>query len=142
MRHYKSGSRWALWRWSIVDSDYIRRLHVFKTPWFALCVHFLRTPDPEPYLHDHPVTFLSLIVRGGYVENRNGVSTRRRWFNWVRANPNDRHTITHVDPGTVTVAFMGPKTREWGFHLPDSPRPDGWVMWKPYYAAKRKGVQL
>src|SRR5690606_18377666 len=56
-RKYKSGSRWAFWRWTITDSDYIRRLHIFKCPWFAICLHFIRKPDVEPHMHDHPVTF-------------------------------------------------------------------------------------
>src|SRR5258708_6694326 len=110
MRAYKSGSDWAVWRWSIVPSDYIRRLHVIKTPWFAICVHWLNGPDPEPWLHDHPVTFLSLILRGGYDENREVAepygdfwgpwptvkSLRHRWFNFIHAT--DKHSICYVEP--------------------------------------------
>lgn len=134
-RKYKSGTIWCFWRWTEVDSEYIVRLHVVKTPSFAVCVHWIKKPDPEPFFHDHPVTFLSLILRGGYGEMRNGVRRFHRWFNFLRATPEDRHTITDVLPGTVTLCFMGPKTREWGFH-----RPNGWIVWKDYYAAKRRAA--
>lgn len=138
-RKYKSGSRWAFWRWTEVPSEFITRLHLIMTPWFAIVLHWIRKPDPEPHLHDHPVTFLSLILRGGYNELReHGPSgpnkdpsdrrwRRRRWFNFFRASPQDRHRITHCDPRTTTLCFMGPKRREWGYHTPF-----GWVHYKEY----------
>lgn len=137
MRKYKSGTRWCVWRWTEVDSEYIRRLHLIKTPWFAICLHWILKPDPEPHLHDHPVTFLSLVLRGWYREERwtakRGLhTTRNKWWNFIRADYYDRHSIIDVGPKTLTICFMGPKTREWGFHAPDK-----WVYWKDYYAAQR-----
>lgn len=140
-RKYRTGSRWALWRWSDVDSEFITRLHLVMTPWFAVCLHWIRKPDPEPYLHDHPVTFFSLILRGRYLEERERVIwgdtdtlylAKRVWWNFIRATPNDRHTIRACDPRTLTLAFMGPKVRNWGYHTPK-----GWVYWRDYYAAQR-----
>lgn len=133
-----------------MDSEYITRLHLVKTPWFAICLHWLNKPDPEPYLHDHPVAFLSVILRGGYTERRwpytKGTFRSHKWLNFVRATPEDRHTIVSVKPSTLTLCFMGPKRREWGFHIPDSEGLEwvpykapgsNWVMWKDYYAKQR-----
>ena len=132
-RAYKSGTIWCLWRWTEVPSGYITRLHVVKTPWFAICVHWLNHPDPEPWQHDHPVTFLSVILRGGYIEARKDQVRRHRWFNFIRATQDDPHTIVYTEPNTVTLCFMGPKVREWGYHTPD-----GWVYWKNYNREKYK----
>lgn len=132
MRKYRSGTTWCVWRWSDVDSQYLTRLHLIKTPWFAVCLHWIHKPDPEPFDHDHPVSFVSLILRGGYQEWRSDISCRRRWINFFRADEADCHTIYEVDPNTLTLCFMGPKRREWGFH-----RPQGWIGWKAYYAEKR-----
>ncbi len=136
-RKYKTGTRWCLWRWTEVDSEYITRLHVLKTPFFAVCVHWILKPDPEPWLHDHPVTFLSIILRGGYSEKRQWmwfepVVRTHRWFNWIRADKRDKHTIVDVKPNTLTLCLMGPKTRTWGFHTEA-----GWIDWQTYYAAQR-----
>lgn len=142
MRLYKTGTKWCVWRWTLTDAEYIKRLHVIKTPWFAICLHWILKPDPEPHLHDHPVSFLSLILRGGYCEHRaikgkdgrwigNPMHKTHRWYNWIRASEGDRHRIVHVFPKTLTICFMGPKTREWGFWT-DS----GWVYWKDYNKAK------
>lgn len=140
-REYKSGSRWALWRWTFTPSNYITRLHLLKTPWFAVCLHWINGPDEEPYYHDHPVSFLSLILRGWYYEFRElrwqDCSGKRRWWNFIRASKADRHIIAVVPPGgALTLCFMGPKTREWGFHLGEE-----WVPWRTYNDRKYKGVQ-
>lgn len=140
-RKYVSGTKWCFWRWTDVDSEYITRLHFFKCPWFAICFHWLNKPDPEPYDHDHPVTFLSVILRGWYREQQSGYwrqprTVKHRWFNWIDASEGVAHTIVEVAPRTLTVCFMGPKTREWGFHTPN-----GWMYWKDYYALKRAGKQ-
>lgn len=134
-RLYKSGQRWAVWRWTYTPSGYITRLHLVKTPFGALMVHFLNGPDPEPDLHDHPVTFLSCILSGGYWELRKRDRSTwyppdkiYRWlFNFIRASIYDQHRIIWVAPHTVTFCIVGPKTRDWGFHTPD-----GWVYWKDY----------
>lgn len=140
-RKYRSGSRWALWRWTDVDSGYIVRLHLIMCPWFAICLHWFQRPDPEPHLHDHPVSFLSLILRGWYVERtwkRVGkgrarqADELRRWWNWIPASEDHRHRIEAICPGTLTLCFMSGKKREWGFHTED-----GWVHWKDYYREQR-----
>lgn len=139
MREYKSGMEWCVWRWTFTPSGYITRLHLVKTPLGALMVHFINGPDPEPHMHDHPVTLLSIILRGGYLEMRprsrppSGLSFFwRRWYNLIRATT--IHQIVSVKPRTVTFCFVGPKVRDWGFHTPE-----GWVYWKDYNAEKYKG---
>ena len=122
----------------------LTRLHLVKTPWFAVCLHWLNKPDPESHLHDHPVSFLSIILKGGYTEFRGTpfpdstkimAETRvHRWYNYIYASRYDVHTIKSVKPNTLTLCFMGPKVREWGFHTPD-----GWIYWKDYYKEKRDG---
>ncbi len=155
-RKYKSGTGWCFWRWTRTDSEYILRLHIVKTPWFAVCLHWIRKPDAEPWLHDHPVSFLSIVLRGEYAELRCNTSafderwhhTRikvNKWFNFVRATPNDSHRIILCRANTLTLCFMGPKTREWGFHIP-APREGRtchtWIMWKDYYARLKAGENM
>lgn len=135
-RLYKSGSVWAFWRWTFTQAEHITRFHLIKTPWFAICLHWIHKPDPEPDLHDHPVTFLSIILKGWYSEWRQrswvgGGYLRRVWrkrYNWIEARSDDKHSIACVSPGgCLTLCFMGPKVREWGFHTNE-----GWMYWKDY----------
>ena len=145
-RQYKSGTTWCLWRWT--ENEYapqITRLHIIKTPWFAVCLHWINGPDPEAHLHDHPVTFLSLILRGWYTEHREKLISgvwvlsfpRHEYFNFIRARWGDTHKITNVSPGgCLTLVFMGPKRRDWGFHVWKN-NIDNWVLWKDYYAGRK-----
>jgi len=135
----KTGTEWRLWRWHDIDSGLISRLYLLETPWFAICLNWLNKPDPEPYLHDHPASFLSIVLRGWYTEERSTPAERtwpdhpsrvrnRSWFNFIRAHALDRHRITYVAPSTLTPCFMGTNVRTWGFH-----RPGGWISGQDYY---------
>ncbi|MGH2976484.1 MAG: hypothetical protein ACRDLL_16715, partial [Solirubrobacterales bacterium] len=99
MRKYESGSRWAFWRWTDVSfrgRTYLRRLHLVKTPWFSVMLHWFYGPDPEECMHDHPVGLLSLVLRGGYAEEREGGYHLRTWWNFLR--PTTKHRIMAVVP--------------------------------------------
>lgn len=131
-REYKSGSGWCFWRWTYTPSGYLTRLHLLKTPWFAVVLHFMKGPDPEPFMHDHPVSFLSIILRGGYVEKRGwfGEYVWRRWFNLVRCT--DQHTIVEIWGKPITLCLMGPKVQEWGFFDRENTK----MGWKEYNRGK------
>lgn len=127
-RRYASGTRWCAWRWTDVclrGETYLERLHLVQTPWFTLMLHWIRRPDPQPHLHDHPVSFASLLLRGGYVEARQGDVRRRRRLTFLRAT--DRHRIIEVDPRTITLVLAGPVVREWGHWVGER-----WVPWREY----------
>jgi len=140
MRKYRSGTRWGVWLWSEVvigGETYLRRLHLLKTPWGAVMIHWILRADPQPHLHDHPVSFLSFVVRGGYQETRprdryeyagRCFDFRSQWvttWNWIAAR--DTHRIIDVLPGTITLCFAGPARQVWGFYTPE-----GKIAWTGY----------
>lgn len=130
-RPYRTGSKWAFLRWTEVETGYLERLHVVGTPWFSICVHWLLKPDGDSFLHDHPVDFLSVILRGAYAEIRaDGKLYLRRFWNFIRAR--DYHSIVYVRPRTVTVCLMGPRRQTWGFLVPGF----GKLPWRQYYELK------
>ena len=127
MRRYKHDSTWALWRYTDVDwrgETYLLRLHLLKTPWGAVMLHWINGPDPAPDPHDHPVDFVSLTVRGGYKEKTSGGLNRRR-LRFRRAT--DVHRIVECDPRTVTLVLCGPNRNRWGYFTAA-----GWIDWKIY----------
>jgi len=139
-RRYKSGTRWCAWRWTDVVLGgllYLRRLHLVQTPWFAIMLHWIVRPDPQPDMHDHPVSFVSLLVRGWYVEHRPDENDYFADLGWEEPHvvrrlnvkrATDRHRIVEVSPGgALTLVFAGPVVRSWGFHTPR-----GWVSWREY----------
>jgi len=137
-RIYRSGTgiNWCFWRWSDAQEPYLTRLFIFKTPWFSLSYNHIKQADiGEP--HDHTATFLSVFLKGWYVErrvlidkvgNKLDFHAKRSVFNFIRATPRDRHRIIAVsDSGSHSLCLMGPKRREWFYHTKEGP-----VHWAKY----------
>lgn len=137
----RDSPRWAvLERFVIPASDdpskpYLDRLRIIETPWFALWLHRIHRRDFVRDLHDHPRSFLAVLLRGHYTElvrtelgplrtsgapsegfRPCGVTTRveRRWFSFKRAE--DAHAIVELSRSPVwTLCLCGPRRRQWGF---------------------------
>lgn len=52
------------------DGDTYLERWGWECRWFGVFIHKMSAPDPGVHLHDHPWTFLTLILKGGYVEER------------------------------------------------------------------------
>lgn len=127
-------SLWQFWRWWNLENPrtrttFLRRLYIANTPFLGVKLHWLLEPDWARDLHDHPWTFISIVLRGGYyeeVKTPEGTELKKVfWWNLKRAG--EAHRIAMVLPGTITLVINGPKVREWGFHTRQ-----GWEHWKAY----------
>jgi hypothetical protein len=106
------------------DGNYLTRWRIIQTPWFALYLHRIDAPDSRPTLHDHPWSFLAIVLRGGYVERRLDPITMRvnehhmvRRFNLMRKH--DFHAIMNLfEKPTWTLLFVGARRRTWGYLEP------------------------
>ena len=136
--------RWAFFsRFDIRDGQtgelYLRRWRIVQTPWFAIYLHKIATPDKDRDLHDHPWPFLSLVLRGGYDEllrtraywphtppTQRGV--RRGWLSIAFRRATDAHRIVslHRTP-TWTLVLTGRRRRSWGFYTER-----GFIDWREY----------
>ena len=113
----------------------------YKYPWIGARVHHIQSSDDDRALHNHPWGFLTLILRGSYVETQMApwivktgrdsrgwstetigktmVDVRRRTFStgslrYCRANT---FHMLHLPPGgeAVTLFITFPKSQGWGF---------------------------
>lgn len=118
---------------------YLSRWNVLTTPWFGIKVHHIRRPDADRAQHDHPWSFATLILRGGYVEEmgREHKIVRRRPGSFAYHPAEHRHRIDELlGSETWTLVFSGPKRPNllgdpdsyWGFWVTD----DQWMYWKDY----------
>ncbi len=120
---------------------------------FGVFVHRMDAADPGTDLHDHPWWFGSLILWGGYTEERApirlatymagiaarfpgcapGFVERRRWLSCRTMRLDECHRITRLQGRhTWTLVVHGPKRRGWGFYLPA-----GWMAWQTYDSTVR-----
>jgi hypothetical protein len=81
----------------------------FFTRW--LQVNKILLDHNENSYHSHPASFISIIISGGYREERlcRDGSTQlftRRWFNYVPFHV--LHRVDQVKPGTWTIIIFNP----------------------------------
>lgn len=130
-----------------VDGElYLTRYYLFlkertKFP-FNVFLHKFHKSD-DIVLHDHPWSFFTLILKGGYWEwrpqfNKEGQKTGEiaKWcgpgsFRWAKASQYHR---VELDPDVTcwTLFCPGPKQRDWGFLVRNK-----WVQWEQYLAQRR-----
>lgn len=142
----------GLWRHLDLIHDgatFLRRRGFDLRRFGGVVVHHIDGPDPGMDLHDHPWSFVTIILRGGYIEEAAhtmvlklaaehgyGVDvTVRRWRRWSihRMPLTVAHRIIHADQDTLTLMLRWRKVRTWGFYTPA-----GWVSWEDYdYATRR-----
>lgn len=78
--------------------------------------------------HDHPASFVTVILRGGYDDIRPTGEVEELRAPAIRFRHAEHAHITKVGPkGATTLVIMGPKRRAWGFW-----RDGKWMEWKTY----------
>jgi len=101
---------------------YLIRYSLFNCRWFAIKIHNILLSDHD-CLHDHPWKFISIILKGGYVEHTELGSRIYHPFNLLIRPAEFKHKLEiHQPCWTLVITFK--KTRTWGFHTSK-----GFVAW-------------
>lgn len=99
-------------------SEYLTRWYLFRTKPFAIFLHLFHRSDEDRALHDHPWTFVSIILWRGYYEHT-AKGRKRYWPGMILYRPAEwTHRVELVDQKpalTLMLRFKG--RREWGYHL-------------------------
>lgn len=121
---------------------YLRRFYL--TPkWFrrltgrGLFIHHIIHSDEDRDPHDHPWSFLTIMLKGRYVEHlyriTHGIDQTRvvtfnvlKPFRWLYRRAESIHRVFMTGP-CWTLVFVGKTSREWGFWTHH-----GWVHWRTY----------
>ncbi len=111
-------------------SPYLARYSLLKLPFFRILLHHILRSDEDPDLHDHPWSFVSIILWKGYVEERATGKRRIRAGEVVRHAATDAHRLDLEKPAW-TLVFATGKTRAWGFHADDR-----WIPYREYLDRK------
>lgn len=139
MRRFAEWLQRALGRSDIYSGGilYMRRWRLIHRKWFGVRLHHIVRSDADRELHDHPFTFVSIILWGGYYEHT--VDGRCTWYgpgsivvrsaDVLHRLKLERETVQvwpayDRDIPAWTLVFRGPLRREWGFLTGK-----GWVHW-------------
>lgn len=138
------GSRSPRWAFNATMSipcrdgiPYLFRRRLVQTPRFGIYLHDIFEPDADRDPHDHPWTFISIVLRGSYTERLHlyphvyfAANYRdQTWKRWSvhKMTRETAHRITYAEPGLKTLIFTGPRKRNWGFFTDL-----GYVTWQAY----------
>lgn len=111
------------------------RYHLLRTPWGSLNIHVFHASDAGRDLHDHPWSYVSMILWRGYREVLPAGRVVRRWPLSIAAHAaTHAHRVELVDSKpAVTLIWTGTKRRAWGFF---SDTDAGWIPWREYVGSK------
>lgn len=105
----------------------------------AVRVHHIRLPDADPYLHDHPFDWRTIILDGSYIEeDAFGWKYRRLPGDTRAATAETLHRIHGVSPDGAWTLFIliGKRRNQWGFMVGDPARK---VYWQDYQSPNSRG---
>lgn len=119
---------------------YMTRWYIFDTPWFGVKLHKIVLSDHE-CVHDHPWDFISIILKGGYIEHvekevlgsqsvdDSDVSIKKSSKIYhpgsiLFRKAEHRHRLEIHQPAWTLVITLK-RRRKWGFWTKT-----GWMHWK------------
>jgi hypothetical protein len=110
---------------------FMRRYKLIQSRWGNVYLHHIRRSDEDNCLHDHPWSFVTLILRGGYREvMTNGTFWRRPGTLLIRPALT-AHRI-EVDRPAWSLVVVGKKWRAWGFFTR--------AGWRPFRAGQPRPI--
>lgn len=122
--------------WGLYRSDIAGYMHrwILRTPWFTVRIHHILSSDHDRDFHDHPFSFMSLILRGGYGEHRpTGAFQIYKAGSVVYRRAEDFHRLTLIDDSAWTLVVTGPYRRPWGFLVDTT-----WIGERDYFRLRRR----
>lgn len=147
--------RRVIWSCDASKGPLLTRYFLIQTRWFALYLHHLHASDEDRALHDHPWSFVTFLLSGGYFEHTpmpehdqqvcgcrdaswcpfnpaaskvtpHTVRTWRRRFSLLWRPAEWQHRLELVKP-TWTLVLRLRRRRQWGFITRS-----GWQDWISY----------
>ena len=121
--------------------DYMHRYYIFlkDRKWFPFNVtlHKIVRSD-DPIMHDHPWSYMTIILKGGYWEHTPCFSSEGKQIaeviKWrgpgsiIKRKASEYHWLElDGEKPVTTLFFMGPQQRVWGFLLNNK-----WVQHETY----------
>ena len=94
---------------------YLYRWHICSTRWFKAYLHHFVADDWSLDLHDHPKRFISVGLRGSYIEDmpQGSVTYHAPWIRTFPATHIHRLRVPSKNCWTLVIVLKA--VRQWGF---------------------------
>lgn len=115
-------ARWLRWRfehkdigWKDIGEEFTRYT-LWSTRWFNIYLHQLDAPNWHPQCHDHPWSFVTLLLKNGYLERVGDRYYRRRVGSVLYRSAEFSHNVITPYGTSWSLVVTGKKRRLWGLH--------------------------
>jgi hypothetical protein len=98
------------------ECPYLIRWKV-ETPVGSIRLHHWLGSDDKRAHHDHPWSFTTLVLRGGYTDSSPEGDEHLKAPAIRHRKATHRHTVITDPGGAWTLLITGPKVRAWGFYV-------------------------
>ena len=82
---------------------------------FSIRIHNWISSDDDRHFHDHPWSFITLVLRGGYTDVSPSGEHRMTPGKVAYRHALHQHTVQVDKGGCLTIIITGPQWRKWGF---------------------------
>ncbi len=121
---------------------YLERWTIFRKGRLHVRLHYLKKDDCTPFLHSHPFSYISLILKGGYTETLEHKDVMHKRFSLIFRNAKTFHRLKKVDPNTLTFFIAwSTKDKKWDLKNIDLDVP-GWTVYDPGIYIRRVNGKL
>lgn len=121
---------------------HFRRWRILSLPFLSVYIHQIYKPDEDPFLHDHPWNYFSLILKGSYIEQTPTSLNTMTPGKFVFKKATNFHKIQKVLAPTVTLFCTGRRLRDWGYNIPPPNNTLNWVQHEEYRRNKDLYIDL
>ena len=106
----------------IISKDgvlHFRRWRILSTPWFKICLHGIYKADEDKHLHNHPWSFISIVLKGSYTERLPNSKLNPRFPMGLAYRKKDQyHKIEDLhSPAVYTLNLMWGFRETWGYDV-------------------------
>lgn len=122
------------------ERPYMLRWYIIpRNRWLNVYLHKICRDDDDRALHDHPWWFVSIMLRGAYIEHTPTATNHRRAPSIAFRSSTAQHRLElyRRDGETLpcwTLVITGRRVRNWGFWCPK-----GFVPWQEFVASDDPG---
>jgi len=98
---------------------HFKRWQIFHIPFttIKLYLHLINKADEDLHEHDHPWSFISVILKGGYAEVSEHKITRRTVGSIAYKKASTTHKVINLFGKTYSLALVWGERRDWGYDL-------------------------
>lgn len=97
---------------------HFKRFSIFACRYFSIYIHHIYKADQDKHLHNHPWNYVSMVIKGSYLEQSVAGVNHIMPFSFNYAKRNRFHKILKLnDEKVISIFITGKRHKTWGYNV-------------------------